>query len=151
MLFSFAFDILFFALNFYQFDYCVSLCVPPWVYSAWDSLCFLDWVTISFPTLGKFSANYLFKYFLRSFLSLFSFWDPYNMNIGVVNVPKVSSMLLISSFFPLFCFMAVIFHCSVLQFTLHSFVSFILLLILSSTFLNFSYFIAHLFFILQFF
>ena len=74
--FLFAFDILFFAFNLYQFDYCVSLCVPPWIYSAWDSLCFLDWVTISFPTLGTFSANYLFKYFLWSFLSLFSFWDP---------------------------------------------------------------------------
>ena len=100
--FLFAFDILFFAFNLDQFDYCVSLCVPPWIYSAWDSLCFLDWVTISFPTLGTFSANYLFKYFLRSFLSLFSFWDPYNMNTGVANVPKVSSMLLTSYHFFLY-------------------------------------------------
>ena len=89
-------------LIFYRFDYCVSLCVPPWVYPAWDSLCFLDWVTISFPTLGKFSANYLFKCFLPSSLSLSSFLDPYNMNIGVVNVPKVSSVLLISYHFFLY-------------------------------------------------
>ena len=33
----------------------------------------------------------LFKYFLRSFLSLFSFWDPYKSNDGVFNVaPEVS-------------------------------------------------------------
>jgi len=31
-------------------------------------------------------SYYLFKYFIRSFLSLFSFWDPYNANIGVFNV-----------------------------------------------------------------
>ena len=31
-------------------------------------------------------SHYLFKYFLRSFLSLFFFWDPYNANIGVFNV-----------------------------------------------------------------
>jgi len=31
--------------------------------ASWTSL------TIFFPMLGKFSANYLFKYFLRSFLS----------------------------------------------------------------------------------
>ena len=32
----------------------------------------------------------LFKYFLGSFLSLFSFWDPYNVNVGVFNVvPEV--------------------------------------------------------------
>ena len=42
-------------LIFYRFDYCVSLCVPPWVYPAWDSLCFQD-LTISFPMLRNFSA-----------------------------------------------------------------------------------------------
>ena len=31
-------------------------CAPPWVYPAWDSLCFLDLVTISFPMFGKFLA-----------------------------------------------------------------------------------------------
>ena len=33
-----------FVFNFCQFDYYVSQCVPPWVYPAWDSLCFLDLV-----------------------------------------------------------------------------------------------------------
>ena len=41
--------------------------------------------------LVKFSAINLFKYFLRSFLSLSSFWDPYNANVGEFNVvPEVS-------------------------------------------------------------
>ena len=30
------------------------------------------------------------KYFLRSFVSLFSFWDPYNVNVRAFNVPEVS-------------------------------------------------------------
>ena len=30
--------------NFCQFHYYVSWCVPPWVYPAWDSMCFLDLV-----------------------------------------------------------------------------------------------------------
>jgi len=33
------------------------------------------WFTVSFPILGKVSAI-ISKYFLRFFLSLFSFWDP---------------------------------------------------------------------------
>ena len=41
--------------------------------------------------------NYnLFTYFLRPFLSLFFFWDPYNVNVGVFNVvPEVSETVLI--------------------------------------------------------
>ena len=56
---------------------------------------------------------YLFIYFLRSFLSLFSFWDPYNVNIGVFNVVPEVSYAVFTSFpsffhvlrqwFPPFC------------------------------------------------
>ena len=45
---------------------------------------------------------YLFKSFLRSFLSLFSFWDPYNTTEGVFNgAPEVSWTVFVSfhSFF----------------------------------------------------
>lgn len=38
-----------------QFDYCVSLRVPPWVYPTWDSASWV-WLTIYFSILGKFSA-----------------------------------------------------------------------------------------------
>ena len=63
----------------------MSQCVPPWVYPSWDSLCFLDSVEyFSFPMFKNFSA--IFKYFLRSFLSLFSFYNPYNVNVDVFNI-----------------------------------------------------------------
>ena len=45
-----------FVFNFCWFDYYVSQCVPPWVYPAWDSLCFLD----------------LADYFLSQFRQVFS-------------------------------------------------------------------------------
>ena len=49
------------------------------------------WLTISFPILRQVFSYYLFNYFLMSFLSLFSFWDPCNANVGAFNVvPEVS-------------------------------------------------------------
>ena len=80
-----------FVFNFCQFDYYVSQCVPPWAYTSWDSLCFLDLVDYFLSHIRKVFSYYLFKYFLRAVLSLFSFWDPYNENVGVFNViPEVS-------------------------------------------------------------
>ena len=71
-----AFNILSLVFNFCQFDYWVSGCAPPWVYPAWDSLCFLDLVDYFLSHIRKAFSYYLFKYFLRSFLSLFSLWNP---------------------------------------------------------------------------
>ena len=86
--FSFvAFNIL--SLSFYQFDYCVSWCVPPLVYSSWNSLQFLDMVDYFLSCIRKVFSYFLFKYFLRSFLSLSL--GPYNVNDGAFNVvPEVS-------------------------------------------------------------
>ena len=50
------------------------------------NLSFLDLVDYFLSHISKVFSYYLFIYFLRSFLSLFSFWDPYNMNIGAFNV-----------------------------------------------------------------
>ena len=50
--------------NFCQFDYYVSQCVPPGVYSAWDSLCFLDLADYFFSHVREVFSYYLFKYFL---------------------------------------------------------------------------------------
>ena len=69
--------IFYLCLEFCQFDYCVSQCVPLWVYSAWDSLCFLDLVDCFLFHVREVFSYYLFKYFLRSFLPLFSFWEPW--------------------------------------------------------------------------
>ena len=51
------------------------------------TLCFLDLVDYFLSHVREFFSYLLFKYFLRFFLSLFSFWDPY----GAFNVvPEVS-------------------------------------------------------------
>ena len=70
--------------NFCPFDYYVSQCVPPWVYPMKEvSLCFPDLVDyfLSYRKVRKVFSSYLLKYFLSSFFSLFSFWDPYNENV----------------------------------------------------------------------
>ena len=92
--------LIFYLCNFFQFDYYVSWCVPPWVYPSWDSLCFLDFIDYFLSPAWEVFRYYLFKYFLRSFLSLFSFYDPYNVNAFNV-VPEVSQAVIISfySFF----------------------------------------------------
>ena len=80
--------------------------------------------------------NYsLFKYFLRPFLFLFFFWDPYNSNVGVFNViPEVSETVL-SSFHSLFCCVVVISTILSSRSLIHSSASVILLLIPSTEFL----------------
>ena len=47
------------------------------------------WLIISFPTLGKFSAN-IYSNIFQVLFSLFSFWDPYNANIHVFNTSLVA-------------------------------------------------------------
>ena len=61
--------LLFYVFNFCQFDYCVSWCVPPWVYPAWDTLCFLDFADFFLSHVGEVFSFCLFKYFLRCLLS----------------------------------------------------------------------------------
>ena len=76
----------------------------------------------------------LFKYFLRPFLFLFSFWDSCDPNVVFNVVPEVSETVLISFhslFFILFCVSD--FHPSVFQF-IYSSALVILLLILSRVF-----------------
>ena len=63
-----------------------------------------------FPSHFREVFNYnLFKYFLRPFLFLFSFWNSNNVNVGMFNVVlEVSKIVLISFlFFSLFCSAAV--------------------------------------------
>ena len=44
----------------------------------------LGWL-FSFPMLGKFSTIISSNIFSELFCSLFSFWDPYNVNVGAFN------------------------------------------------------------------
>ena len=75
------------------FDSLINLClgVSLWVYPVWYSLCFLDLIDYFLSHIREVFHYNLFKYFLRPFLFLFFFWDPYNSNVGVFNVvPEVS-------------------------------------------------------------
>ena len=51
--------------------------------------------------------NYnLFKYFLNPFLFLFFFWDPYNSNVGALNVVTEVSETVLNSFHSFFLYSA---------------------------------------------
>ena len=91
VIFPLLLSIIFLFFNFCQFDYYVSWRVSPWVYPVWDSLCFLDLGGYFLSNVREVFDYNLFRYFLCSFLSLFSFWDPYNANVVAFNVvPEVS-------------------------------------------------------------
>ena len=69
----------------------LSQCVPPWTFPSWESLCFLDFVDYFLSHVREFFCYYLFRYFPRSFIPVFSFWGPYNGNVAAFNVvPEVS-------------------------------------------------------------
>ena len=59
-----------------------------------------------FPSsgLGRFSHNFL-KYIFNPLLSLFSFWDPYDVDVSILSV---ITELLISSHFFKFVFLFVV-------------------------------------------
>ena len=89
---------------------CVFTCFS-WIYPMWYSLRFLDLINYFLSHIREVFNYNLFKYFLRPFLFLFFFWDPYNSNV----VPEVSEtvlnsfhsfffILLCGSYFPYFIF-----------------------------------------------
>ena len=81
----------------------MGLIVLSLVYLVWDSLCFLN-LSQCFPSHVREVSSYnLFKYFLRLFLSVSSFWNLSNVNVGVFYVvPEVSETFLFI-LFSLFC------------------------------------------------
>ena len=76
--------------------------LPGTLYASWN------WLIISFPMLGKFSASNIIslKLSLQMFsqvLSLFPFWDPNNADVAAFNVvPDLLSCLHLFSFFFLY-------------------------------------------------
>ena len=116
--------------NFCQSDYLVSQCVLPWVFPAWDSLCFLDLVGYFLLYAREVSSYYLLRYFLRSFLSLLSFWNLYSDEYWCLyccprGVFRLSSFFFFHSFFYIvFCgsdFHHSVFHVTYLSFCLSYF------------------------------
>ena len=86
--------------NFSLFDCSVSQCVPSWVYLTWYSQRFTDLAGFFLSHVQEVLSYYFFKYFLRSFLSFFSFWDPYHVIVGAFNVvPEVSDLIFFNYFF----------------------------------------------------
>ena len=64
---------------------------PLWVDLIWDSLCFLDLDVCFLSQVREVFSYYVFRYVLSTFLSLFSFWDLYNVNVSMLDVfPEVS-------------------------------------------------------------
>ena len=51
---------------------CLGVLAPPWVFPAWDLLCFLDLVDCFLSHVREVFSYDLFKYFLRPFLSSYS-------------------------------------------------------------------------------
>ena len=102
LLFPCCFSYSFFVFSLFQLDQYVPWHVSPWVYPVWSFLYLLDLFDSFLFHVGEvFNCN-LFKNFLIPFLFLFSFWDPYNLNVGMLDiVPEVSETIL-SSFFLLY-------------------------------------------------
>ena len=120
--------------NFCQFDYYVSQCALPWVYPAWDSLCFLDLVDYFLSHVWEVFSYYLFKYFLRSFLS--SSGTPVMLMLVRLMLSEKSLRLFSFLFilFSIFCSVAVISTILSFRSFIRSSASVILLLIPSSVF-----------------
>ena len=95
----------------------MSLYVPPQVYPAWDSLCFLDLADYFLSHVREIFSFYLFQYFLSSFLSPPSgrIKYTYNVNAGTFNVvPEVSqAVFLLFHFLPYILVCGSDFHRSV--------------------------------------
>ena len=75
-----------FVFKFYHFNYGTFWCVSLSVHLVWDILCLL-YLDICFllQVQEVFSHNFI-KYIFDTFLSLFSFWSPYNANVSMLDV-----------------------------------------------------------------
>ena len=74
--------LIFFIFNFCHFSYNVTWCRPFGLIlfgifcGSWTWMCF-------YSQFREVFHSYVFKYALCHFLSLFSFWDPYNANVNI--------------------------------------------------------------------
>ena len=98
-----AFMIFLFLFNLWHFHYDVSWSGPLCIHLVWDSLCFLEFLSISFTKLGKFSSIIFSNRFPISYF-LFSFWHNFGANVGPLElVPEAAYTILFFGVFFLFC------------------------------------------------
>ena len=110
--------------------------VSPWLYPVWDSLCLLNLIDYILFRVGEIFNYNLFKFFLITFLFLFFFWDPYNLNVDVFDLVLNVSETILSSFHSFY--FTLLFRCYFHHFTSSLLIHFaldILLLIPSRVFL----------------
>ena len=68
----------------------ICCCGSLWVHLVWDSLRFLDPNICFLLQIREIFSHYFIKYVFYPFLSLFSFWGTYNMNVSMLDVvPEV--------------------------------------------------------------
>ena len=114
----------------------MSWCASPWINPVWDSLHSLDLIDYFLSHIREVFHYNLFKYFLRTYLFLFFFWDPYNSNVCAFIVVQWSLRLssILFSLFSLFCSVVVISTILLCRSLIHSSASVILVLIPSREF-----------------
>jgi len=103
VIYHFPLFLIFYLFNLCWLDYCISQCVPHWVPG---TLCTSwTWLTIFFSILGEFSTiTSLNNFSSPFFLSLSSFWDPYNGRLECLMLSQRSLRLFFHYFFyNLFC------------------------------------------------
>ena len=92
----------------------MSWCVLCWVYPSWDSLCFLDLVDCFLSHVQEVFGYYLFKYFLRSFVSSPSGTPIMRMLVHIMSQRSLMLSLFLFILFSVFCSVAVI--CTILSY-----------------------------------
>ena len=83
VIFPCAFNILSLSLIFVSLiTICLGVFIPPWAYTAWDSLCFLDWVDYFLSHVREIESRSVMSNSLRHH-GLYSVWNSPGQNTGV--------------------------------------------------------------------
>ena len=75
----------------------MSWCGPLWTQLVQNSLCFLDLYVQFLHQIKEVIFHYFFKQISNFLLFLFSFWHPYDVNVGLLRLSQ--RLLTLSSFF----------------------------------------------------
>ena len=77
--------------NFCCFNFDMSYCGSVWVHCVWDPLCFLFLDICFLVQIWEVFSIISSNTFFNLLFSLSSFWNPYNVNIGIlIVIPEIS-------------------------------------------------------------